>query len=72
MTPAQMAVDIYYADEADVAAAIDNALGDASLTFEALIEEAKVGRFSSEDARFVNADPKRERVPFENGSTLVV
>jgi hypothetical protein len=51
MTPAQMAVDIYYADEADVAAAIDNALGDASLTLEALIEEAKVGRFSSEDAR---------------------
>ena len=49
MTPAQMAVDIYYVDEADVAAAIDNALGDASLTFEALIEEAKVGRFSSED-----------------------
>jgi hypothetical protein len=49
MTPAQMAVDIYYADEADVAAAIDNALGDASLTLEALIEEAKVGRFSSED-----------------------
>ena len=51
MTPAQMAVDIYYADKADVAAAIDNALGDARLTLEALIEEAKVGRFSSEDAR---------------------
>jgi hypothetical protein len=31
-----MAVDIYYADEADVAAAIESALGDANLTLEAL------------------------------------
>jgi hypothetical protein len=51
VSPAQMAVDIYYADGADVAAAIKNALRDASLTLEALIEESKVGRFSSEDAR---------------------
>jgi hypothetical protein len=51
MTPAQAAVDIQDADEADVQAAIENALGDAGLTLEALIEESKFGRFSSEEAR---------------------
>jgi hypothetical protein len=51
MTPSQLAVEVQSANDEDVNEAIQRALTEAGVTLDELIEEAKVGRFSSEDAR---------------------
>lgn len=51
MTPAQASVDVQIATDDDLRAAIHDALDSAGVTLPELREQARAGRFSSEDAR---------------------
>jgi hypothetical protein len=51
MTPAEMAVRVEIADDADIDAAIASALADAGVSLEDLITQARAGRFDTEEAR---------------------
>jgi hypothetical protein len=51
MTPAQASVDVQVATDEDLRAAITDVLEGANVTLDELREQARTGRFSSEDAR---------------------
>jgi hypothetical protein len=51
MTPAEMAIRVEIADDADIDAAVASALADAAVSVEDLITQARAGRFQSEEAR---------------------
>lgn len=51
MTPAEASVEVYEATDEDLTVAVKKALKRAKVTADELREQARTGRFKSEDAR---------------------
>jgi hypothetical protein len=51
MTPAQMAVSVEIADDADIEAAVERAVAASGVSLDDLANQARSGRFHSENAR---------------------